>query len=572
MTARMGQIALIAGRRLRRRPRLHPAQGTGHRALGTRAPWHSRELLPAACIVAMTTIVATWPLVLRPWSIPAHQDPLFSAWRLYQWSRNLFEQPFQLFQGNIFHPAPDVLLYSDAVALPAILAAPWIRLGLPPLLAYDALVAASFMTAGLAMYLFARDLSGSRIGAIAAAIVFTGAPYRIEHLFHIELLWTCWMPLASWALWRAFQGRSFARLLGISVVAQLLCSIYYGLYLVAVLPIVAGLAWIARPVRFPRRVWLRLGAAGLVVVLAAMAYGRPYTRARESLGDRSEHEIDSYSAEAINYGAAPAGNVMWGWTADTMGGREKRLSAGVIAYALAAPALLAPLQPWTLGLVGGAAFSFDASRGLRGFVYPILYRVASPFRGLRVPARFAALVLAFVAALAAIGVARIERRFGASRRWPLLAGAIVAALLVECATANQTRPLPSRAPSLYAWLGSQAPGVIAHFPMPRPDALPGHEADYQYFAQYHRHELVNGNSGYYPRSYLQLLERVRRFPDARSLNALRAAGVSIVIVHAQHYAPDDYGRVTVGLETRPDVEWVGTFLDESGAARVYRLN
>ena len=44
--------------------------------------------------------------------MPAHQDPLFSSWRLYQWARNLSGQwPGGLFDGNIFAPARDVLLY-----------------------------------------------------------------------------------------------------------------------------------------------------------------------------------------------------------------------------------------------------------------------------------------------------------------------------------------------------------------------------------------------------------------------------------------------------------------------------
>ncbi|MCA1585642.1 MAG: hypothetical protein LC791_13040 [Acidobacteria bacterium] len=242
-----------------------------------------------------------------------------------------------------------------------------------------------------------------------------------------------------------------------------------------------------------------------------------------------------------------------------------------MAYALALPAFLPPLQPWTIGLAGGALFSFDASRGLDGFVYPALYRVAAPFRGLRVPARFGALVLACVAALAAMGVARVEQGF-ADVRWARVAVVLLlGALLMEYATTHQTRDLPSRAPSLYAWLGQQPSTVIAHFPMPRPEALPGPEADFQYFAQYHRHELVNGNSGFYPRHYLQLLERVRRFPDERSLNALRNAGVSLIIIHARHYQPDDYGRVTTELEGSDEVIAAGTFLDEQGTARVYRL-
>ncbi len=531
-----------------------------------------REWLVVLGAVALTTLVCTWPLMLRPWSIPEHQDPLFSSWRLYQWSRNVFERPWALFDGNIFHPARDALLYSDAIALPAVAGAPWIRAGVPPLLVYDALVVLAFLTSGLAMYLFARDVSGSCEGAIVAAVIFTGAPTRIEHVYHLELLWTCWIPLALWAVWRTFVGAaSSARLLATALIAQFLCSIYYGLFLLTVLPVVAGLAWALRPVALAPRTLARLAVALALVAASVWLYSRPYARAQAALGERSPGEIESYGAEPLNYVATPAGNLLWGWTADVLGAREKRLSAGVLAYGLAVPALLPPLQPWTAGLIGGAVMAFDASRGLDGVVYPLLHRIAPPYRGLRVPARFGVIVLVMVAALAAIGVARLHRDLGQPRWWPVVTTVLVAVLMVEYATTHLTRELPSRAPSLYAWLGQQPPTVIAHVPMPRPDALPGRDADFQYFAQYHRHELVNGISGFYPRHYLLLLERVRRFPDERSIAALREAGVSLLIVHARHYEPNEYASVTLALESSREVEPVGTFMDEGGAARVYKL-
>ena len=107
---------------------------------------------------------------------------------------------------------------------------------------------------------------------------------------------------------------------------------------------------------------------------------------------------------------------------------------------------------------------------------------------------------------------------------------------------------------------------------PLPESLPGPEADFQYFAQYHRHQLVNGNSGFYPPSYLRLIGRVRDFPDDRALTALRDLNVDYVLVHAQHYRTREaFARVIEGLERRTDVEPVATSTDDGGLVRVYRL-
>ncbi len=554
-------------------------------------------------VVAASTIVSTWPLVERAWThVPVHQDPLFSTWRLYQWSRNLLgDGPGGWADGNIFHPAPDVLFFSDAIPLLAFAAAPFIWIGVPPLQMYDLLFWASFLTAGLGMYLFARDLSGSHAGGLVAATIFAGSPYRAEHIMHLELLWTCWIPLAFWATRRLLAGETrVGRWLTVALVAQFLCCVYYGLFLLTILPIVAGIAWAVRPHPITRPILLRFGIALAVTVVVIGVYSVPYQRVRATLGDRDLDEIRNYSAQLSNYLATPYGNKLWGWTAHTLGDSEERSSAGLTAYLVALPALLPPLQPWTIGLAAGTLFAVDASRGLDGYVYPVLHRYVSPYGGLRVPARFAAIVLACVSALAAIGMARIERaisseappqtaqkdsrlRFAggsiflprSAGRRPRMAVAVTAiviiALLCEYRTTHPTRQLPKSAPALYAWLGQQPSTVIAHLPMPASNGLPGPEADFEYFAQYHRHKLVNGNSGYYPPSYLLLLDRVSLFPDERAMRALRGEGVTLVMLHAQHYSRGVYEEKVLATQDVPGTEDLGEFFDERGRVRVFRI-
>jgi len=77
-------------------------------------------------------------------------------------------------------------------------------------------------------------------------------------------------------------------------------------------------------------------------------------------------------------------------------------------------------------------------------------------------------------------------------------------------------PYPNVPPPLYAWLAQQPRGVVAEFPMPVPEALPGDEARYAYMSTFHWMPGVNGYSGYYPPSYLTRIDRLREFPIARS--------------------------------------------------------
>ena len=83
---------------------------------------------------------------------------------------------------------------------------------------------------------------------------------------------------------------------------------------------------------------------------------------------------------------------------------------------------------------------------------------------------------------------------------------------------------------------------------------------------------MNGNSGFYPPNYAELLSRTEEFPDARSIEAMRAAGAEYLLVHAQHYPTvEKFAAVVLALELRPGVTPVTTSHDEGGVVRVYRL-
>ena len=137
-----------------------------------------------------------------------HYDALFGVWRLAWIAHQLPRDPAHLFDANIFHPEAHTLTFSDAIPLLGIAAAPAIWLGVPPVVAYNLLVLLSFPAAGLAMYLLARDLTGSRSAALVAGTFFAFQPYRIAHFAQIELLWTCWIPLAFLALHRLMRTPS----------------------------------------------------------------------------------------------------------------------------------------------------------------------------------------------------------------------------------------------------------------------------------------------------------------------------------------------------------------------------
>ena len=60
----------------------------------------------------------TWPMAQGLSSLIVwHIDPPFSVWRLAWVAHQLFVDPVNLFNTNIYYPEPRTLAYSDAMLL-----------------------------------------------------------------------------------------------------------------------------------------------------------------------------------------------------------------------------------------------------------------------------------------------------------------------------------------------------------------------------------------------------------------------------------------------------------------------
>ena len=92
-------------------------------ASGRRTP-RLETLIVTLAFVVLTAIM-TWPhvTVLSTQNV-GHQDIYFNLWRLRWIAHALLEQPLNLFDGNIFHPEPLTLTYSDAILVEGLAAAP----------------------------------------------------------------------------------------------------------------------------------------------------------------------------------------------------------------------------------------------------------------------------------------------------------------------------------------------------------------------------------------------------------------------------------------------------------------
>jgi hypothetical protein len=523
---------------------------------------------------ALLTAVMTWPQVLYLSSrATPHQDVYFNLWRLRWFAHALSSAPARLFDANIFYPEPRTLAYSDAMPLEGLLAAPLLWAGVKPVLVHNLLLLGAIATSGAAMYALARYLTGSRGAGLIAGMVFAFAPYRFEHAMHMELQWAMWMPLAFLALHRTLDtGRwRYGLATGACLALQMLSSIYYGIFLASLIAVAAALLIVRDRRAGLSRAIKPLIAGALVAGAISAAYAIPYLHVRDRVGERAAADVAAFSARPSSYLAATVQNSLYGEWSASRGGAERRLFPGVIPLVLAIIGLLlqTPGRRSIVYLLLLVA-AFETSLGFGGYIYSFLYAHVSAYRGLRAPARLGICVLMFLGVLAAYGFrALVECR---PRRFRITLLTVVAlGLLVEYHATFALSPYVNSAPDVYRTLARQPRGVVAEFPVPRLDALPGDDAEYAYMSTFHWFPLVNGYSGTYPPSYLARLERLADFPGENSILQLRRDGVRYVIVHGAGYPPASFGQLHQRIETSNALVELGTFKDAEGPAVLYSM-
>jgi hypothetical protein len=527
-----------------------------------------------ALAFCLFTAVVTYPQVMvLTTAIADHPDPYFSIWRLGWIAHQLAVDPRHLFDANIFYPERNTFAYSDAMLLPGTLLAPLFWLRLSPVGIYNGALLGALTLSGFFMFLLARQLTGSVPASIAAGMIYAYAPYRLEQYIHLEMEMVFWIPIAMLMLHRIVAGRRLrdGLGLGLTLAAQMLSGVYGALYCLVSLAVFTPALVVAAGARQVGRLFAALAIAALALAAISLPYSRPYAAAAAIAGPRPAFEIRHYGASPANYLAATPSNRLHGWTS-RFGGEELNLFPGLAALALAAIGVASAASGRSrvvFAYVALLVFAGDASRGLEGFTFPLLIRYVPPMQAMRVPSRFALIVNLALGMLAASGLAAVLRNRGLRTR--AVAGCIVAGvLLVEYAARPALANVPP--PSLAdRWLASQPRGVLVELPLPRREAMwPNHESRFMFDGIVHWLPMVNGYSGFFPRSYLELVQIMRTFPDERSMAYLRTRGVSYLLLRENFYDPVQWKDLCERVDSARGVKLLAGF-PPPGNERLYRI-
>jgi hypothetical protein len=518
--------------------------------------------LYAVAAVAASLVWVT-PHLLNPRSVPDAGDPVFSAWRLGRFAQQLAHDPRHLFDGGIYYPAADTLTYSDATVLQALVAAPFILGGADPLLVANLIFLAAFPLGALAYFYAGWRLTLDPRAALIAGMLGSLYPFHWEHYSHLELQFTCFIPLAIVGLLALLAKPTVRRgvALGVLLTLQWLACMYFGVMLAAFLApfgIVTAIAWRVRP---DVDLLKSTAAAAIVAALGFAALAWPYMTSRTARGERGMPFVAAFSATADEYTHPTGGLVSYQWISRERNRIEREMFPGLSILALAGIGALPPLGGITIASITSGSLAFDWSLGTNGLTYDEMYRWVLPLRSMRVPARFSAFVGSVLVLLAAFGAARLFRLAAKGPLASVIFAAVVAIVLFDLRPRLTLIDYWQATPSIYASVTPEM--VLAEFPW-------HNDTDYMYFSLTHRARLLNGYSGYVPGPYLNLQNELTDFPSVTSLEALRRSGATHLTVNCRFYGAQ-CARVLQELDATNAVQPIASAKWEGSDVRLYKL-
>jgi hypothetical protein len=169
-----------------------------------------------------------------------------------------------------------------------------------------------------------------------------------------------------------------------------------------------------------------------------------------------------------------------------------------------------------------------------------------------------------MSALAGMAVTWMTARAGSRRT---VAAALQAIIIVESLSVPVSLgPVITDPPRVYRWLAVQPRAPVLEWPLPDTANLGFTDAPRQmYFSTWHWQPLVNGYSGFYPRSFELMVNRTKNFPDTQAIRELQRVGVRYMLLHS---VPNEqaYIAARVDLSARPEARLL--FTDQIGAEEV----
>jgi hypothetical protein len=255
-----------------------------------RAPPRRSSTLPelgaALLLYALATLVLSYPLAFQPKTLSRldNGDARLNAWAVSWVAHQVVEDPFHLFDANIFHPLAGSLAFSEHLTVQGLLSLPLLQATDDLVLTTNLLLLLSIWATAAAMYFLAKTLTGNHLASLLAGLFFSFASFRFNRLPHLQMQLYAFLPLflAFWHRYLAEKKTKHLVLVGVFFTLQALSGTYLGA--ISAVALAAALASLLPFSGLSRRDLVRV-LAMLVLSAGALApFAAPYLRVHRDLG------------------------------------------------------------------------------------------------------------------------------------------------------------------------------------------------------------------------------------------------------------------------------------------------
>ena len=496
-----------------------------------------REIIGVVLIGTALTVVMTWPLAIKLGQLGRtdNGDGNLSIWNVAWVARTLIVDLVHVFDANIFYPHASTLAYSENNLGAGILAIPGYWATRNPFTAHNSAVLLGFLLTFIGMHCLVRALTADRGAALVSATCFAFTPFMFAHSAHVQLLMTAGLAWSMFMFHRFADRPSPGRgaLLGAAMGLTAIFCGYYGVFVVLMVGFAVLVVATTRHFWTAARYWIGLAVGALTAAAVVGPAFLPYVTLQRVQGfRRALDEARLYSSNWSDYfaSAAHAHGFILGYLPRWV----EVAFPGFLAVVLG---LLGTGTAWkrskweTLAIYGGlTVLSLWASFGPAGGLYSALYHAVPLFAWLRVPARFALIVLFGVSIFAGFGASALIQRFARQRVATAVLVAVAAAELLVPSNLRETNGFEP----VYRTLATLPRAPVIEMPFYVEGMFQLH-TKYMLYSTTHWMPLVNGYSDYIPPDFVTAAPTLAAFPSRAALKVLAPLNVRYAVFHMYGY-------------------------------------
>lgn len=487
---------------------------------------------------------------------PQGGDPFLVTW-IWSWEMHQLPiNPLTVFDANIFAPFKNTLAFTEHMFGSLLLAWPLFLIFKNIVLVYNLICHLTFAIGGLGMYLLAYYLTKNRAASFIAAFIYAFAPYKINHLEHINLsgLWLPYFLLYTQKMFARFSWPNALLFLGFSLLV-FLNAMQYFLFLPFVFIFLAIAHWQSDSWALLKRNWFKITVIFLIFSAVVVIFTKPYFEIRQEFGlERAINNIEGLSPDLIDYFISPffyrifypaffpewaIGPGIFVWllliTSLVFLFRRHAIDRRLVAYStFGLLALLCSLGYYL-------QFTRAETSGLFG-PWAIFYHLLPGFGSIRAVGRYSIFFLLAASIIIALGLKEfflIKQKNNLPKIF-ITSVALFILLFVEFSfTTPKSYKSLLPAPAVCSWLKDQPPSQT-YLELPSGVSLLENNWDaiYEYWSISHFQKMINGYSGYSPRVHQELNKRLLDFDlDISDLQAAKDYGATRLIFHFGFYPP-----------------------------------